>query len=472
MDENIMRVLQMLQDGKVTAQEAETLIAALRGETTAPPKPEEPPQPEAPVDEKEKKGFFSGFENFKTPKFDIDGLGERISKAVAKVQPEKILKQVQTQIRTASRTSAHWGTAFTEKMKNWTDGEDARPTSVGDELVEAHHQEFHFESDVRVMAENPLGNIKLIGSAEGPWSSTITKTAWGASAEVAKAHLGKIETSLYATDDRLDIKVSVPDSFRSGTVDIELVIPKSAQVRLCTRFGNIEVSEFDGRTETVSTTGALHLHDMGGEARGETLSGDVKAERIGGAVTVATQDGDISADTLCRGISANTVSGDVAIKNIEGGKVEAKSVSGDVKAENLGHENPLDITIESISGEVSVLEAKGNLSLKAVSGDIVAEKLIVTRLQAQTVSGDIKAILNELFSGTMQVNTVSGDVTIALVEGSNVRATLSTHSGDLRCEHDAYEVNATETLWTGQVGTGAGGVNVQTLSGDIHLLRA
>ena len=81
------------------------------------------------------------------------------------------------------------------------------------------------------------------------------------------------------------------------------------------------------------------------------------------------------------------------------------------------------------------------------------------------------ARLRDVFSGTMQVNTVSGDVVLYLVEGSNARVSLSTASGELRCEHDAHEVTATETLWTGQIGTGAGTLNVQTISGDTHIQR-
>jgi DUF4097 and DUF4098 domain-containing protein YvlB len=72
----------------------------------------------------------------------------------------------------------------------------------------------------------------------------------------------------------------------------------------------------------------------------------------------------------------------------------------------------------------------------------------------------------------MQVNTVSGDVILAFPEGSNVRVVLSTSSGDLRCDHDAHDVSATTPLWTGQIGTGAGTLNVQTISGDTHLQRA
>src|SRR5579862_9579908 len=45
MDANISRVLQLLQDGKITAQEAEALIAALSGGAASRPAPQETPQP-------------------------------------------------------------------------------------------------------------------------------------------------------------------------------------------------------------------------------------------------------------------------------------------------------------------------------------------------------------------------------------------------------------------------------------------
>ena len=101
-----------------------------------------------------------------------------------------------------------------------------------------------------------------------------------------------------------------------------------------------------------------------------------------------------------------------------------------------------------------------------------AENLSATRLQAQTVSGDVTLKLKDAFSGTMQVNTVSGDVAITLAEGSNVRLSLSTTSGDLKCEWEAQDVHASETLWTGQIGSGAGTLNVQTISGDAKILKA
>ena len=473
MDDNVLRVLQMLQEGKITAKEAESLIAALRGETTASPTPPLPPEPPAPPESPKN---FPGFEfvsHMKPPKIDMSDLGDRISKAVARVQPEKIVRKIQAELRTASQAGAQWGASFSAKVRTWTDGSDARPSNVGGlpEHTETHEPEVHLEPGAGVFVENPLGNVLITGIAEGTASVHIRKTVWGVQQEGLKALADQMEVNLQGTDGKLEIKVSVPDAFHDGTVDIELRVPRSALVRASTTFGDVEVSAVEGRVEAVTRTGALRLHDLGGDVRGETVTGELRLERILGSVSVASQSGSISAESIQRGLSANTASGEVTAIGIEGGRVECKSVSGDVRAERIGLEAPLDIVVESVSGDVTLTEASGNIALKAVSGDVQTSGIKTTRLQAQTVSGDVGLHLTEAFSGTMQVNTVSGDVEVALVEGSNLRTSLSTTSGELRCDHDAHEVVATERLWTGQIGTGAGTLNVQTISGNAHIHR-
>jgi DUF4097 and DUF4098 domain-containing protein YvlB len=474
MDENVMRVLQMLQEGKISAQEAEMLIAALRGETTGQDAAEAEGDKK---DEKEEKSFLGGFDfdKIKAPKVDFESLGDKISKAVSKVQPEKIVKRVQTQLRTVTRAGAHWGVTVSTRMKTWNDGEDSRPVNKSElpEHSETHEQEFHLDAEASVLIENPLGDVKVIGIVEGPASVTVNKIGWSARAEDVKTVVGKMEVTLHGTDARLDIKVSAPELFREGTVDIELRVPRNiAIVRANTRFGTVEIAETAGQAEAVTTTGLLDVHDLAGDVRGETVSGKLKLLNIAGLAKVATQSGDITAENIGRGLSASAASGDVTAAGVEGGRVEVKSVSGDASLERAGLKNPVDIAVESISGDATLKEANGRIALKAVSGDVTAEGIVATQLQAQTVSGDVHLKLKQPFSDTMQVNTVSGDVTIALPEGSNVRVSLATSSGELRCEHDAHDVTATETLWAGQIGTGAGTLNVQTISGDSHILRA
>jgi DUF4097 and DUF4098 domain-containing protein YvlB len=322
------------------------------------------------------------------------------------------------------------------------------------------------------MVENPLGDVTVLAGEEGTAIVTTRKKVWGATAETVKTNSEQIEIAVHGTDSRLDIKVSAPDFFRSGTVDLELKVPKNINARLSTRYGRCEIGGVEGRAEAVTTSGDIQLHDLGADARCESASGAIRLQSVLGTATVASQSGDITAAKVGRGLAANSASGDVSAEEVEGGRVECKSVSGDVRAERVGLENPVDITVESISGAVSLTDAHGNIGLKAVSGDVAADRVKAGRLQAQTVSGDVSVVVGETFSGTMQLNTVSGDVSLTLPEESSARVSLGSTSGDVKCDLDATDVTAGETLWTGQIGAGAGTINVQTLSGDVHLRRA
>lgn len=471
MDDNVMRVLQMLQDGKITAQEAEMLIAALRGETrssSAGGAATEQPQATAPG------SGSTGGARFRPPKIELDDIGKRISEAVARVQPEKIVRRVQAQLRTATRAGAHWGSTVSARVRTWTEGADTRPVNEGDlpEQTVMTEQELHLEPGAFVTVDNPLGNVKVTGVTVGPAVVSVRKHVWAPRQEEIKTVAEQVQISINGTDQRLDVRIEAPDYFRDGTVDLELRVPTGVRARVSTHFGEVEIAQIDGPVEGVTTSGELRLLDVKGDVRGETASGNIRLARIDGTATVATQSGHIRAEDIGRGLSANAASGDVRAMRLEGGRVECKSVSGDVHVEHVGLLAPVDIVIESISGDAALREANGNIALKAVSGDIRAEQITASRLQAQTVSGDVTIKLQTPFSGTMQVNTVSGNVHIALPEGSHLRVSLGTASGELRCECDAHDVSATATLWTGQIGTGAGTLNVQTISGDTHIHRA
>jgi DUF4097 and DUF4098 domain-containing protein YvlB len=469
MDESVMTVLQMLQDGKISPQQAETLIAALRGESASTAEKKE--AAEAPP-EKPFMGDFKDRLKAKKIELDLEHLGERISKAVAKVQPEKIVARVQAQLRTATRSSATWGASMTARVRNWADGVDARPVNIASlpDLAETHEQEFHLDSAATVLIDNPLGNVTITAADGDTAVVVISKLVWGTASSL-KPLADTVVVDVGATDSRLDIKVSAPDDFRDGVVDLELRVPASATTRSSSHFGNVEVSGLVGRVEAVTTTGMLNLSDLGGDVRGETTSGAITLRGIAGCATVATESGDIKATNVQRGLSANSASGDVLATGLEGGRVECKSVSGDVRVEGVGVLAPLDIVVESLSGDATLLGAAGNIAVKAVSGDIVADELVAHRVQAQTVSGDVRVKIHTSFSGTVQINTVSGDVELGLPGDTNARVSLSTASGELRCDHDAQSVVATDTLWTGEIGTGAGTITVQTISGDSHITQ-
>ena len=475
MDDNVMSVLKLLQEGNISAQEAEMLIAALRkdggGSRPTPPQPPKPPEPPKPDAEAKDKKHFGGFDKIKAPKINLDDLGSRISQAVAKIQPEKIVKQVQSQLRTAARAGSTWSSSFQSRVWHWAEGEDRRPEKPENwhELVEEQELTFHLEPSAAITIENPLGNITVKGTATETSVVKIKKVVWQPFTESLAEFAKLIEISTHATDSRLDIKVACPEHFYEGVVDIEIEVPATSTLRVSSHYGEVEVEGIEGRVEAVTTCGDLKAQKLGGDFRGETVAGNIHIKEVKGTVVIATRSGDIHTESVENGITANAVSGDVHISKIEGGKVECKSVSGDAHASQIGLIAPLEIRVESVSGDVSLKEAKGTISLKAVSGDLCAEAIAATNIQAQTVSGDINLKLNEDFMGIMQVNTVSGDTNIGIPTGSSVRISLGTNSGELHCSHTALDVSSSSSFWTGQIGTGAGTLNVQTISGDVNI---
>lgn len=472
MDDNVMSVLKLLQEGTISSQEAEMLIAALKGDSrTAPPPPPDPPQPPPPP--QDEKGRFGGFDKIKPPKIDFEDFGTKISNAISKVQPEKIVKKMQSQLQDAVRAGAKWSNSFPTRVWHWAEGADRRPEKPESWHEKSEDQDliFHLESNASITMENPIGNLTVKGIEGTTANVKIHKRAWSAFPEELEKTFKSIEIATHATDTRLDIKVSVPENFYEGIVDIEMEAPFGITLRVSTHYGEVDVKGIGGRTEAVTTSGSLTFTDLGGDARGETVSGEAHLSNIAGMVSIATASGDIRATNIQKGITANAVSADVHVEGVEGGTVECKSVSGDARATHIGLKAPLDITVESVSGDTHLSDAQGIIRLKAVSGDISAQRLNASSLQAQTVSGNIDLEVNNPFSGVMQLNTVSGDLQVALAEGSNLRITLGTSSGDMNCEHSVQEVNSTQTFWSGTLGTGAGTLNVQTISGDVNIKK-
>jgi DUF4097 and DUF4098 domain-containing protein YvlB len=254
-------------------------------------------------------------------------------------------------------------------------------------------------------------------------------------------------------------------------VNLVFRVPTGVSVRAATLFGELRVEKLSGAVEARAAGGAIALDSLGDDATAEAVSGQIKATAIAGVLRAVTKSGDIEVERLERGGSLTSVSGDIRAHGVEGGILDVKSVSGDVSVEHVGLIAPLDVTVESVSGDAAIAHAYGNVTIKTVSGDAVGQRLAVTSLTGQAVSGDLSLALDTVFGGTLTTNTVSGDVRIAIPEGSNFRYTLVTRSGELGCEHPATDAVRSETMLSGTVGTGAGAVNAQTLSGDITITR-
>src|SRR5688572_2010300 len=234
MEEHISRILKMLEEGKISATEAQTLIAALKAE---PPPGMAASQARAadgnsgvraqsqPREESGKaKSFEFEWSQRKAFPFDLSGLGKQISDAVRKIDPEKIVREARAGLQKG-------GKKFNERLKVWTffgDLDDGRPeNSSGHPTARTSETiDLELKPDSLVQIENTLGSVAVFGGAETS-RLEIDKETWAPVEEEAQAQLKELnaEHQLFDPDigqPRLEIKVSGPEHFREGFVNLRL----------------------------------------------------------------------------------------------------------------------------------------------------------------------------------------------------------------------------------------------------------
>jgi hypothetical protein len=164
--------------------------------------------------------------------------------------------------------------------------------------------------------------------------------------------------------------------------------------------------------------------------------------------------GVVSASAVVCGLSAGA-----SVKGVSG-EITLDGVTGDVQA-------------DTISGALEGRDVDGAVRFKSVSGDLTLADGSLTRLEADNVNGQIAADVSLAAAGAMRISTISGDVTLRLPADSDTRVRLHSTAGNVRSEFDSLRTAMSPGSHTvsGSVGGGSGKVSVNTVSGDVTLLR-
>lgn len=156
-----------------------------------------------------------------------------------------------------------------------------------------------------------------------------------------------------------DEKGEEPDAGHCGSNEtVELTVPRGATVEVESRSGHVEVADV-------------------AEARVKVLSGDVDVRRVSRAVQVSCLSGDVSVSDSAGPVRVESVSGDVEARNVRmtsaGDNFEAKSTSGDVTIEGVGHGH---VSGAAVSGQIlytGALARGGSYDFRTISGDVTLE---------------------------------------------------------------------------------------------------
>ncbi|WP_433242874.1 DUF4097 family beta strand repeat-containing protein [Streptosporangium sp. CA-135522] len=186
-----------------------------------------------------------------------------------------------------------------------------------------------------------------------------------------------------------------------------------------------------------------------------TAAADTRATGQLGEVSARTASGAVRVDR-CTRLDAKTASGDVTCDVTEGG-VHVKTASGDTSLREVYGE----ATVVTASGKVDLGATGGATTVKSASGNV--------RIRAAGESVRVKGAsatvtIESVVRGGVSVNTASGDIQIGVATGTSAWLDVSSLSGRVDSSLDRAELPAD--------GDEKVEIHVQTLSGDVSILRA
>jgi len=248
--------------------------------------------------------------------------------------------------------------------------------------------------------------------------------------------IGEHDVEMSQSGDDVVVTTSVSDDARDRWNDeynttplrvrFEISVPRSYNVDLGTRGGNISVEDLDGAVRTETAGGNLDFGSINGTVWGRTAGGNITLDGSSGTAEVHTS----------------------------GGNITIGDVDGDVDAETSGG----SIHIERAGGEVRAETAGGNITVDEVAGTI----------DARTSGGNVSANITQQPSSDCRLSTSAGTVTLTLSSGIGLDIDASTSIGGVSSDFDV-DGSVSRNAIRGSINGGGPEMHLRTSAGRIRI---
>lgn len=193
----------------------------------------------------------------------------------------------------------------------------------------------------------------------------------------------------------------------------------------------------------------------------------------------------IVANSISGNLSVTDIKGDLALETISGnvrvanaGRVsKAKTASGDVEILDTTIEGTMDAA--TISGTMMLKNVKARrLDVGSISGDVVLQEVKCEQLDAQSISGDVRLTGPLVRGGRYDLGSHSGEIRVTVRGGVGFELDASSFSGSVRTELDEFKMTNTSggnrgrhRSISGSYGDGSAFLDLNTFSGSIVVTK-
>lgn len=195
--------------------------------------------------------------------------------------------------------------------------------------------------------------------------------------------------------------------------------------------------------------GEVTVRNVNGDLEVDVARADVSATDVSGSLEIDTGSGAVDVRTVDGNLSVDTGSGAITIVRMQGDRFSAETGSGSIDGSG--------ITAQSVSAETG-------------SGNVELRGLAATRASVETGSGDVTLSMMRA-TDVLTIETGSGDVEIQVPGDLSAQIDFETGNGQIETDFPITIRRHSRDHVRGQIGDGAGRIQIETGSGDVRLLR-
>lgn len=399
MREEKIRILRLVEQGRLRPEEAASLLEALE-------------YPESAFQGEAAEGRTTEQATADRPKAEEgdENVFDRVSKSLGEAFKGIDWQGLQETIKGhTQRVSQEVKRALDEIEKgDWPKGFRWGPHASAKREIS-----FQVSPGQTMRVEIPAGDVEITGGFDGgrvEAEATLRAPTDKIAQEMAQGWTLMVEQS----EEAVVIRPPSSDPHTSATIDLKIEVPTGVSVEVKTGKGDVKIVK----------TGASTRVNAG--------SGDIEVEGARGSLALNTAHGDISMNDFEGSEAAlDSQNGDISAKLARAQRLTARSAKGDIDLDKAASQ---DVTVETISGDVSIDLSEslhGSLVGSSVSGDVAFQMPDGGDCQVSltTVMGDLECGLpvreadrqRQRFTaicgngtGSLRLSTVHGDVSASL----------------------------------------------------------
>lgn len=426
-----MKVLEMIQDGKITAEDAMKLLEAL-GDTAEEPRGEDRQRRRNGSRQRQRRRRRGGAD-----------IQVEVQKRIREAMPK-----ARRAVREATRSIPDVGEIVQEALQTaseafsqWTEDRRQHPEKAVRQFVETTP----IQVSDRLSVQTPRGHVisKIWDRDEVKIDATIS--VWGTDEEAVNAYAEQIDVQIRRESGVVKVRPNVPkrekgDPIRSVRIDFELHHPEKVDLDVRARRGNITLPKIDGTANLNNNRGKTILEGASGNISIKQNRGDVAVQHVGGDFTAQNNRGSIRAGRVGGRAVVKNNRGTTRLENIVG-VTTVHTNRGAVEIENP----EAGVIVQSRSGKIAVRPHKPIGDDYAIQNKDGAVDLIIPDGSAVDVHGYVGrgGIQTDLPLSITGVSRTSQVVTGQL-NGGGAKVAIELGRGSLSLS-SGEEIDAPET---------------------------